>query len=202
MRPVLQYSKASSQNRLQVGTTVKLEVPPPNGVSTAGSDFRLDRSVKGVEMPSNAVEITKPGRPIQRLTMTTATVRSVHDKPLPSSSSGPSTPVSVKVEPMETTQVWALAGLIANNILSNEVNLDADSIFVKKEVFEEESMLPAAGFKRPKLELDNLVAEQLLDYKDGSYLVKWVGLPKEQSTWQAAQNLDCAQLVHQFHTSK
>ena len=94
------------------------------------------------------------------------------------------------------------AGLVANNILSNEVNLDADSIFVKREVVEEESVAPAAGFKRPKLELDNLVAEQLLDYKDGSYLVKWVGLPKEQSTWQPAQNLDCAQLVHQFHTSK
>ena len=202
MRPVLQYSKASSQNWLQVGTPVKFGVPPPNGVQTIGSAAQLDRSVKSVEIPSNANEIAKPSQPDPLLTMATASVRSVHENPSPSSSSGPSTPVSVKVEPMETTQVWAEAGLVANNILSNEVNLDADSIFVKREVVEEESVVPAAGFKRPKLELDNLVAEQLLDYKDGSYLVKWVGLPKEQSTWQPAQNLDCAQLVHQFHTSK
>ena len=62
-------------------------------------------------------------------------------------------------------------------------------------------MLPA-GFKRQKLESNDLEVEQLLDYKDGSYLVKWVGLSKEKSTWELAGKLSCAQLIHQFHTSK
>jgi len=96
--------------------------------------------------------------------------------------------------------VWVEAGLVANSILSTKTNLVTDSILVKREV-SEESMLPA-GFKRQKLESNDLEVEQLLDYKDGSYLVKWVGLSKEQSTWESAGKLTCAQLIHQFHTSK
>ena len=200
VRPVLQYRKASSQNRLQVGTPLqfRLRAPPPNAVPTAGSVDRLNRSVKSEETLNNVDEITKPDQPIPRLTLPTATARSVHNKPLSTSSSGPSTPASVKLEPVEPPQVWAEAGLVANN----KLNLGTDTIFVKREVLEEESVLPAGGWKRLKLEAKELEAEQLLEYKDGSYLVKWVGLSLEQSTWEPAVNLNCAQLVHQFHTSK
>jgi len=198
MRPVLQYRKASSQNRLQAGTPVefRLRVPPQNAVPTACSAAQLNSSVARVQTLNNT-QITKPGQPTPPLTAPTATV---HNKPLPTSSPGPSTPVSVKLEPVEPPQVWAEAGLVTNSVLPNELNLDG--VCVKRGVLEEEAVLPTAGCKRLKLESSDLVAEQLLDYKDGSYLVKWVGLPKEQSTWELAANLNCAQLVHQFHTSK
>ena len=198
MPPVLQYSKASSRNRQQVGTPVEfrvgLRVPPQNAVPTAGSAAKWNISVTSVKTLNNS-KITKPGQPTPPLTSPTATARSAHHKPLHTS-----TPASVKLEPMELPQVWAQAGLVSNSVLSNDLNLGR--VFVKREVLEEEAVLPAAGCKRLKLESSDLVAEQLLDYKDGSYLVKWVGLPKEQSTWEPADNLNCAQLVHQFHTSK
>jgi len=107
----------------------------------------------------------------------------------------------VKQEPIDTPQVWAEAGLVPNSILSTELVPGTGSIFVKREVLEEEPVLPA-GFKRQKLESNDLEVEQLLDHKDGSYLVKWAGLSKEQSTWEPAGKLSCAQLIHQFHTSK
>merc|ERR1719432_250380 len=176
MPPVLQYSKASSRNRQQVGTPVEfrvgLRVPPQNAVPTAGSAAKWNSSVTSVKM-------TKPGQPTPPLTAPIATARSAHHKPLHTP-----TPASVKLEPMELPQVWAQAGLVSNSVLSNDLNLGR--VFVK----------------RLKLESSDLVAEQLLDYKDESYLVKWVGLPKEQSTWEPADKLNCAQLVHQFHTSK
>jgi len=203
MRPILQYSKASSQNRLQVGTSVefRVRVPPPNAVPAASSAVQLNRNFRSAKTLNNADEITKPGQPNPWLTVPTATARTVQDITLPTKrSSGPST--VVKQEPVETPQVWAEAGLVVSNTVSDELNLGMDTLLVKGEVLEEDSVLPAAGCKRLKLESNDLVAEQLLDYKDGSYLVKWVGLPKEQSTWEPADNLNCAQLVHQFHTSK
>ena len=96
----------------------------------------------------------------------------------------------VKQEPVDTPQVWVEAGLIANSMLPSKLNLGTDSILVKREV-SEGTMLPA-GFKRQKLESNDLEVEQLLDYKDGSYLVKWVGLSKEQNTWEPVDNLAAA----------
>jgi len=177
---------------------------------TSGSATLLSRSDTSVK--TLTAQITRPGHPTPspRLTVPTTTLGSEHDKPLPSSSSGTSsTPASrlgsntpVKQEPVDTPQVWAEAGLVANSMLnSSKLNLGTNNIFVKREVLEEESVL-AAGFKRQKLESKDLEVEQLLDYKDGSYLVKWTGLSKEQSTWEPAGKLSCAQLIHQFHTSK
>jgi len=202
MRPVLQYSKA--QNRLQVGAPVKFRlIVPPNAVPTSGSATQLSRSVASVQTLN--AQINKPGQSSPQLMVPSATLRMEHGKPLSSSSPGPSTPAStntpVKQEPVDTPHVWAEAGLVANNILSSEIDLGTDTMVVKREVLEEETVLPA-GCKRLKLESKDLEAEQLLDYKDGSYLVKWAGLAKEQSTWEAADNLNCAQLIHQFHTSK
>jgi len=207
MRPVLQYRKVSSQNRLQVGTTAELRPRfPPNAVPTSGSATQWSRSVTSFQTLN--AQNTRPGHPTPRLTVPTAPLRSEHDKPLPSSSSGASTPASrlgsntpVKQEPIDTPQVWAEAGLVSNSILSTELVPGTGSIFVKREVLEEEPVLPA-GFKRQKLESNDLEVEQLLDHKDGSYLVKWAGLSKEQSTWEPAGRLSCAQLIHQYHTSK
>ena len=201
-RPVLQYSKA--QNRQQDGTPAQFRLRiPPNAVPIAGSATQLSRSVPSVQ-GLNA-QIDKPGQSSPQLVVPSATLRMEYCKPLSSSSPGPSTLAStntpLKQEPVDTLQVWAEAGLVTNNILSSEVDLGTDTMVLKREVLEEESALPV-GCKRLKLESKGLEAEQLLDYKDGSYLVKWTGMAKEQSTWEAADNLNCAQLIHQFHTSK
>ena len=178
MRPILQYNKVTSQIRPQAGIPIKYRlVAPPNVKPTVGSSSspRLSRSAH-TGLSVNA-QVANRGHSRPSLSVSSSKLKLEHDiRPLPSILSTSETCVTASQQ--GSPQVWAEAGLVANSRESHRVE---ETSFVKGEVLE---------------------VEQLLDFVNGNYLVKWVGLSKEQSTWEAASSLNCAQLIHQFHTSK
>ena len=59
--------------------------------------------------------------------------------------------------------------------------------------------------KREEQEMEpevNYEVEEILDYKDGWYLVKWLDYDDSHNSWEPASNLSCPEMLTLFHKER